>query len=1218
MKKRLELTPQQEDVYNLLKNHKDTEKFRFSEWYLGAFYALDNPYNPNRLSQAANSLRELTEKLELKTKLKNCDSIFNGIVHHHLFSEEENELKQGVEKLDRYLFENLQYEKTATNPNDQNFLTRGYSPKLKLTPRQKDVYSRLKNHKDTEKFRFSEWYLGALYALDNPYNPDRLSQAAISLRELIEVYISCKINIDIGNRKDVRKEESVKIFHKQNDPNFDVLPLSTQQSIQRVSLDLLKKLNGITHHKCLSSQDDLKAYIADLERFFYQLESDITGDEEELKNLLNQSDINDADKAKILRLILKRGSNFIFFFREIDDDETWLPVLKKKAIFHETPEQIQDWYPISYLEKISEKKPKEVIETILNIQETDNPSALRTVSQIALKTPVEESIKLKDYVSKYLKVRILDPSIVNKIIKHWSKENIGMNATMGLIKEIVSFELNSMEGAEPQPKLRVWQYCEVLRQGISFVTKDKPIEVSRILIEATSDMLDMRRNSDDYNDASEVWCKDLDKVDEKCRGSFITECWRKLIETLTFACKQVYDKEYPPEIEELDQLLAKQKWSAFRRIQCHLYFLNLNAQTRPKIQRLILGYEYYGKNKYGYEFQRMVHKACKHFGSQLLTKDEWQDIFDAIFNATKKHLHRETLRPFESVLFGKYKKYYERLSSSATAAITDEDYRNKSITIVEDTFKSNIFRKDLKALSNQKLLALINSYQGGEFTVEEGNYIEIGAELVKGFEDLFEESIITDPSGRIDFWLKNLEKIKYSIYIHAIFNKISEDVRKANHAKLNIWFKFCKKVLSKSSEELTVDCYGCIVGFIEACLSVSAQLPVEQNHKSLLSLLSTLCTEAGFKMSKNVSWTLTKEDDYEQDWRNEHGRARCRAFKALIKYGHWIRRHDTRANTQAITTIIESRFNSAQYPLTLPEREIFAEKYISIYGLNIKWAKKHKFQIFPRDDLTLFKQTFSQFLGAHQICSQTCRIVYDELVYSVERLSQIQNIEDLSGRDNNDFIESLEKYLSYCYIDGVYPLRGEKSLLRKYYHRIRRIPERQGMIFYTMGDLARYYKSDTDQKIKEKFKDYFDWRFHEENKELREKELEQFDPWFQADCFDFEWKLDSYSKILDLNIVSNGNIYGQSKMLKMLLKQNLEKVIECFEKLVKVIKGKTGFEYYMDEEEIKTILVTGLESKNKTVRKNAERAYEHLLEIPDHSSWVSGLVKNIISVRQSS
>ena len=56
---------------------------------------------------------------------------------------------------------------------------------LALTQRQQSVLRALEEVEDT-RYRMSLYYLGALYALDNPYNPDRISQAAHSLREILD------------------------------------------------------------------------------------------------------------------------------------------------------------------------------------------------------------------------------------------------------------------------------------------------------------------------------------------------------------------------------------------------------------------------------------------------------------------------------------------------------------------------------------------------------------------------------------------------------------------------------------------------------------------------------------------------------------------------------------------------------------------------------------------------------------------------------------------------------------------------------------------------------------------------------------------------------------------------------------------------------------------------------------------------------------------------
>ena len=90
-----------------------------------------------------------------------------------------------------------------------------YEP-LVLTPRQQQVLEALKD-KETEEYALSKWYLGALYTLDNPYNPDRISQAAQSLRELLEKLLLVLQESDVqgggsvfkGMRNNIEKHISV-------------------------------------------------------------------------------------------------------------------------------------------------------------------------------------------------------------------------------------------------------------------------------------------------------------------------------------------------------------------------------------------------------------------------------------------------------------------------------------------------------------------------------------------------------------------------------------------------------------------------------------------------------------------------------------------------------------------------------------------------------------------------------------------------------------------------------------------------------------------------------------------------------------------------------------------------------------------------------------------------------------------------------------------------
>ena len=61
----------------------------------------------------------------------------------------------------------------------------GFDHPPQLEQRQLEVW-RILRAKSIEKYALADWYFGAIAALQNNFNPDRIAQAAHSLRELLE------------------------------------------------------------------------------------------------------------------------------------------------------------------------------------------------------------------------------------------------------------------------------------------------------------------------------------------------------------------------------------------------------------------------------------------------------------------------------------------------------------------------------------------------------------------------------------------------------------------------------------------------------------------------------------------------------------------------------------------------------------------------------------------------------------------------------------------------------------------------------------------------------------------------------------------------------------------------------------------------------------------------------------------------------------------------
>ena len=69
------LAAQQQRVYDILKEHSG-EKWQFEKWYLGALQAIQEQ-RPDYLAQAANSIREIAEKLPEFAGVPKPESPFN-------------------------------------------------------------------------------------------------------------------------------------------------------------------------------------------------------------------------------------------------------------------------------------------------------------------------------------------------------------------------------------------------------------------------------------------------------------------------------------------------------------------------------------------------------------------------------------------------------------------------------------------------------------------------------------------------------------------------------------------------------------------------------------------------------------------------------------------------------------------------------------------------------------------------------------------------------------------------------------------------------------------------------------------------------------------------------------------------------------------------------------------------------------------------------------
>ncbi len=1169
---------------------------------------------------------------------------------------------------------------------------------LELTGQQREVLEALKR-KETEKYPLNKWYHGALYALHNHYNPDSISQAAQSLRELLEKLprVVSEIDaqghppdfkemrrklherfskdkeryeekwegkeIDKGLDKTLRKLDNYLECNQQPtrreqmqtpftgfDPVADQLGITIQQAKRDELHNLWQRLEGFAHHR---SNPDIEKFreecLETLERIVFDLlASIITQDQREIQSILKRSDRSESDVERMLSLIERRGANFAFFFKHATD-AAWIPVLKNRGYFARPPkiEPIDDnevtfpfWWPILYLERVSITDPCLVVDTILGFQNTDNPRILHEITEIALKVePIEQSLRLKDWVSKYLQspYHLGASDLIKKLVNRWSGASTkkAMDAALNLVKTAVSFGAdpesqdkqawrkadpeNWTPPLEPRPRFDKWEYQEILEKGVRPLSEKAPYQTAQILIDATATMICLQSHQDDLekssgNDSSIIWCPRVNEPSEDYQDSD-----ESLVHTLTFACEKVYEGE-PEPVSALDQALRKQRWDIFTRIRQYLYALYPNEQTKPWIRELILTHKDYDKWKHQFEFQRMIRLACENLGPNLLTTAEKERIFEAIlsgpseqdfrdwmgdrfneeaFEGRKRYFHRMQLSPFASVLFGKYANYFQELKAEEEKLITDDDYAPYNLEGVKARVeRSPKPAEELEKMSDEELLSFLNEWENVHHDPDKW-WVHIN---FKGLAQAF-QAIFREDASRFNFWIENKERIKRPIYVRAMVSAIHEYVKSKQFIMLDQWLNFCEWILLQPDQSKEKDVNRsdesrehpdwlssrrAVGDFVGMCLTKEVNIPVTA-RECLVSLLDKLCTQYDRRLDDNEHVLLNGDDPLTEAINN----TRSRALENLVDFSYWVRRQldDNQAKVPEVTSILNKRISpECKFPLTLPEYALLGMLYGLIYDLDPDWASQHKVSFFPQNNFPAWVEAFGNFLRMSSPYKPTFDMLRDDFEFAIE------NVKNFKTSDNQryNFIDLLGKLLFELYLWRVYPLTGGDSLLERFYEKTKDDKNRWARLFHYVGRFLSNSGRHLEEDLKQRIIEFFDWCFEKEDP----LELREFTFWLGAECLDAEWRLTSFLNILNVlrpSELAGFSIGGQVYALRGMLEDHVALVVKCFVELTE-LAVKNDAIIHIRTDKARPILQAGLDSTDETVRADAERARENLLQ----------------------
>ena len=945
----------------------------------------------------------------------------------------------------------------------------------------------------------------------------------------------------------------------------------------------------------------------------------------------------------------KKETDRQYFFSRLKNP-LWLQPLIEASYFQSPPQarilpdediQFPTWPELQYIKNISDEVPDEVVELMLQLPEVDNPIVYHHILEIALKLHGRHSAKLLPKVLEYvsLKHQFLAHRYIDLLV-HWTAED-QTDTALALSKEIVKLTpVNQSNDVQARGKKRLenWsqqlkpmfsiddsQYQEILENGIRPLMDKVPPEVANMFIDATTSMLSMFKGPKEfdeevYEDRSEIWCRRLNQSDRGYEDIKAT-----LVNNLTLACEKVYEKS-PEAINAIDEKLRSQTWKVFKRLRQYLYSLHPSEQTLPWIREFILNHKNYSEWDLNLEFQLMIRKSCEYFGTDLLSGKERTAIFETILSGPSKekfrewmgdeftdekfvqrqhYFHRKQLRPFVSLLTGDYKKYYQELEITEKETLSDDDYSPfPEVKGGFVSYRSPRSIEDLARISDVEILEYINEWED-QYRDKDDRLIEINIEaLASEYQTLFKDTIIHD-KGRLAYWLDNRNLIQRPLYVKAIIQAIQEYVKELHFEQLDLWFDLCEWVLShpdndKNNHKKFSDksreyadwqsSRRAVVDLLDTCLEIDG-FPFSVRG-SLAKLLTLLCTQFDRRLDRNEPFFSNGEDHITEAININ----RSRALETLMKFSIWVRKQNEDDSVLEVTSVLEERIKpGAEFPLTMPEYAILGLYYIQLCNINRSWAFQHKAIFFPRDKISVWRETFGNFLRYNHPSKIAIEILREEYDFSLEHLDELNKIEN----HGLEIADNLGQHLFTYYLWQIYALNGVDSLLEKFYEKTNEHRQLWANLFDHIGRSLSNSGKQLDEDLKNRVLDFFEWRL-----EIKEsQELQEFTFWLEAECMSAEWRLNAYSRVLDIIKSDDMGTYsakgvlisGGLEALRDMLEEHTAIVVECFAKITDL--GKKSSLIYIPSEDIKPILEVGIKSNDKIVKQNAERARENLLKM---------------------
>jgi len=1057
-----------------------------------------------------------------------------------------------------------------------------------LSVKQQEIYRELLK----KEKKAAEAYKGALKVFKDRDNPDRFSQAAHSLRELTNI-ISRKA--DIPQEKKEKEESQKKKLEKQFVEESYLLPSPAEEEVRiliRKWDDLHKTFTVISHHGKDVGEEELFSNLSEFEAVLLQFLKAVPLTLKELDSLINIQSPTEDDIKKLSEL-LRHPTHVKYFFSKLTFP-SWLQPLKEQVFFSNPPAGIKEGnyimfpvWPLSrYLIKVAGQKPREVMDIIKNMKETDNFRVWSDFIDCALLLPSSIAKEIIPLAKKWIKTPYLSPipHDLGELGIKLSNEN-EVEPALDLLDALLNIgsreRENGLLSRRAQPHFGLWAYDKILNKVVSTVLQKEPYKVIEILCNKLLKAIELEiPMKDSIHDRSYRWRPAIEKkVDRDVKNLAVTLLSSSL-ETIGKKDGEILKKCY--------KLLSKYDPLIFRRIEFHLMRIFPDL-LKSEIQKVLSQKEIFEDVHMWHEYYHLLREQYLNFPKNLK-----EDILKWIEEGPNLEKYASWFKKETGKLPTKEQKETRKanwqiryLSSIKDDVPPEWKEKWKELTAkhgepgrpdfhfyVETGWvgpKSPLKKEEVEKMSSHKLMNLLEKWEPPK---------DIFAPSREGLGIQLRELVSKSPSDFTGICpqFKNF----HPVYVYHLIDGFREAIKKGNAFDWEPVIMLCKEILTVTEPPETPDDEDRDYDWKNA-KRVIAELFWEGLSSDKASP-SFEFRELIFEIIKILLQDDEPSPAYEEKYGGENmdpftlsiNTIRGRAMHVLVRYALWCaRRLNLSEKEERMVPEVKEQLEkmlNPEFEPTMTIRSVFGEILPNLFYLNKKWAEKNLSSIFPEEAeyRALWRAAWEAYVTYSRFFNDVYGAMQNQYKNAVNRLE--------SPKISVKAKEGLSEHLMIAYLRGLKDL-GDESLIKSFFEKA--APEVRGRAIWFIGrELEHLSEWKMEKKEKEAFIkrviDLWEWRMEEAEKadsQAKRKfvhELCGLGMWFINNPFNKTWSITQLVKTLEL---TEGKIELEIDIIENLQSYAEEHYSDVLKALNLIVKGDNeGWIVVSSKEKINELL----------------------------------------------